>query len=179
MPPSSGVTCRLLSCSGIYARSDTSNWESRQTEISLVPKLSAWARTFRKLCFLCLLCAMDSILWSREAGASGKRVPKETLGTRCQPTRRNLPDRAWRFGPTATLSGRGDQVLGDAGRVERSARHRRIIPAPVASSRGLVGPSSSRMRRHRWFQANESRDAACRLGKRQVSLRKELPRLAY
>ena len=33
----------------------------------------------------------------------------------------NLPDRAWRFGPTEALSGRGDQFLGDAGRVERSA----------------------------------------------------------
>jgi hypothetical protein len=89
-----------------------------------------------------------------------------------------LPDRAWRFGPTAALSGRGDQFLGDAGRVERSGRHRRIVPAPVASSRGLVGPSSSRIRRHRWLQANELPDAARRLGKRQVSSRKKLPRSA-
>ena len=36
-----------------------------------------------------------------------------------------------------------------------NARHRRIVPAPVASSRGLVGPSGSRIRRHRWLQANE------------------------
>ncbi len=95
-----------------------------------------------------------------------------------------LPDRAWRFGPTATLSGRGDQFLGDAGRVERSARHRRIVPAPVASSRGLVGPSGSRMRRHRWLQANElptpvaSTDAVG-ASKRQDSLRKKLPRSPY
>ena len=42
--------------------------------------------------------------------------------------KRNLPDRAWRFGPTQALSGRGDQFLGDAGRVERSGRHQAHRP---------------------------------------------------
>ena len=51
---------------------------------------------------------------------SGRRKHKPPSG--------KLPDRAWRFGPTAALSGRGDQFLGDAGRVERSGRHRRHSP---------------------------------------------------
>jgi hypothetical protein len=58
--------------------------------------------------------------------------------------KRNLPDRAWRFGPTATLSGRGDDTL----------------PVPVAripkDGRSNQHPQSgSRMRRHRWLQASE------------------------
>jgi hypothetical protein len=44
---------------------------------------SAWAHSFHKVRFPCLLQAMERVLWSREAGASGNCVPKETLGTRC------------------------------------------------------------------------------------------------
>jgi hypothetical protein len=58
--------------------------------------------------------------------------------------KRSLPDRAWRFGPTEALSGRGDNTLPApvnlGTRVGRSNRHPR---------------SGSRIRRHRWLQADE------------------------
>ena len=41
----------------------------------------------------------------------GRRSLRAKRSALTNATRRNLPDRAWRFGPTATLSGRGDWIF--------------------------------------------------------------------
>ncbi len=48
----------------------------------------------------------------------GRRSVRPKRSAPTKSAKRNLPDRAWRFGPTATLSGRGDNTF----------------PAPVAST---------------------------------------------
>jgi hypothetical protein len=40
-----------------------------------------------------------------------RRSPRPKWSAPNKSAKRNLPDRAWRFGPTATLSGRGDNTL--------------------------------------------------------------------
>jgi len=55
--------------------------------------------------------------------------------------KRNVPDRAWRFGPTATLSGRGDNTIP-------------VLVSSRGQQEGNRHPQrGSRIRRHRWLQA--------------------------
>ena len=94
-----------------------------------------------------------------------RRLLRAERSAQTKPPSGSLPDRAWRFGPTAALSGRGDNTL----------------PVPITSQSNRHPQSGSRMRRHRWVQASElpTRVASTQTvstRKRQGSLRKDLPR---
>jgi hypothetical protein len=95
------------------------------------------------------------------------RASRPELSAPTKRAKRDLPDRAWRFGPTEALSGRGDHTL--------PAGHSQI------AGRNRLAQSGSRMRRHRWLQANDlptpvASTSAVGADKRQGSFRKDLPR---
>ena len=100
---------------------------------------------------------MDPRSRLRASGAKAGRLTHRSL--REVFAAQNLPDRARRFGPTATLSGRGgDEGLGVRGQglggtkcqKRKAFRVFTLIPGPQP-----LAPIP-RIRRHRWLQANES-----------------------
>jgi hypothetical protein len=74
----------------------------------------------------------------RHLGTCGRRSVRPKRSAPTKSAQRNLPDRAWRFGPTATLSGRGDNTACR----RRLLRPQRSAPANTAGT----GRSNSRVR---------------------------------